>query len=55
MPQILWALHQRYYPIFRSWPFGEFPSFGYDWKKVFRQVWIDNDESRPLQGQQSSN
>lgn len=43
----LWRLHQRYYPIFRSWPFGDFPSFGYDWKKVFRYAWLDNYEGSP--------
>lgn len=52
----LWSLHQRYYPIFRSWPFGDFPSFGYDWKKVFRKAWLNNDEAAghgPAEPQQS--
>lgn len=40
----LWALHRRYYPIFRSWPFGDFPSFGYDWKQVFQQAWLPSEE-----------
>lgn len=43
----LWSLHQRYYPIFRSWPFGDFPSFGYDWKEVFRCAWLGNDVGKP--------